>query len=127
MTDDKSKLLWVAALDLPKKLHKLIVPATRFSGGLMVPEVSWYMEDGALSISLVDPLTAEPSATATVCLDRPPPDFHLYLKDWAQNEGIPEALVAAGIVTLTGGARATGQFMAREAKITARFHQMLKG
>lgn len=125
--NDKSMLRWVAALDLPKTLHGITVPPTKHSTVEMEPKVSWYMEDGGLSISLVSKERGEPCLTATVALDRAPRESHVYLKEWGENEGVPEALVEAGIVTLTGGFQLVGYATALEAKLTARFHGMLKG
>ena len=40
-------------------------------------------------------------ATATVCIpEEPPPPGHVWLKGWSENEGLPEALAAAGVVEL---------------------------
>lgn len=44
----------------------------------------------------------EPEFIATVALDEMPPEGHVFLKGWSENEGIPFALVSAGIVKLTG-------------------------
>lgn len=62
-------------------------------------------------------LDSEPQFKATVALDEVPPDNHVFLKGWSENEGIPEALVKAGIVELTGRTIPTGYCEALEAKL----------
>lgn len=60
-------------------------------------------------------LCGEPEFTATVALDEVPPKGYIFLKGWSENEGIPEALVKAGIVQLTGRKIKTGYCEAEEA------------
>lgn len=62
-------------------------------------------------------LDGEPMFTATVALDEKPADGCVFLKGWSENEGIPEALVKAGVVELTGGGVETGYCLAIEAKL----------
>ena len=62
-------------------------------------------------------LQGEPQFTATVALDELPADGCVFLKGWSENEGIPEALVKAGIVELTGRTVPTGYCEAVEAKL----------
>ena len=62
-------------------------------------------------------LSGEPLFVATVALDEVPPPGHVFLKGWSENEGIPEALVKAGIVELTGKTIPTGRCEAQEAKL----------
>lgn len=51
----------------------------------------------------------------------PDPGKHgVWLKGWSENEGVPEALVAAGIVTLTGRTHCTGFYEAQHAELTER-------
>lgn len=59
----------------------------------------------------------EPMFTATVALDVMPADGCVFLKGWSENEGVPEALVKAGVVELTGRKEATGYCEAIEAKL----------
>lgn len=54
-----------------------------------------------------------PEFIATVCLDEKPSDGCVWLKGWTENEGIPEALEAAGVVMLTN--RINGETGAVEA------------
>lgn len=62
--------------------------------------------------------SGEPAFTATVNIpEAVPGEGCVFLKGWAENEGIPEALVKAGVVTLTGRKIATGMCAADEAKI----------
>jgi hypothetical protein len=46
------------------------------------------------------------------------PRDHVLLKGWSENEGVPEALVAAGAVELTGDTVATGRVAAQMARLT---------
>lgn len=63
-----------------------------------------------------------PEARATVSLvsyGAPHPgEFGVWLKGWSENEGIPDALVKAGIVTLTGRTHSTGYVEAQHAELT---------
>lgn len=72
--------------------------------------------DGSVAIQAVS-LGREPMFTATVCIDEPAKKGHVFLKDWSENEGIPDALVKAGIVELTGRTVPTGYCEALEAKL----------
>ena len=62
-------------------------------------------------------LQGDPQFTATVALDESPTEGCVFLKGWSENEGIPEALVKAGIVELTGRTVPTGFCEAVEAKL----------
>ena len=62
-------------------------------------------------------LYGEPEFTATVALDEIPKPGYVFLKGWSENQGIPEALVKAGIVELTGRKLPTGYCEAEEAKL----------
>ena len=75
-----------------------------------------FYENGSTAISGTS-LEGEPLFTATVALDKIPPAGHVFLKGWSENEGIPEALVKAGIVNLTGNTVKTGYCVAQEAKL----------
>lgn len=72
--------------------------------------------DGSIAIKATS-LIGEPMFTATVALDEIPPYGHVFLKGWSENEGIPEALVKAGVVELTGRKVKTGYCEALEAKL----------
>lgn len=72
--------------------------------------------NGTLAISATT-LQGEPQFTATVALDEIPAEGCVFLKGWSENEGIPEALVKAGIVELTGRTIPTGYCEAVEAKL----------
>ncbi len=72
--------------------------------------------DGSVAIQATS-LDFEPMFTATVCLEEPAKKGHVFLKGWSENEGVPEALVKAGIVELTGHTVPTGYCEAIEAKL----------
>lgn len=62
-------------------------------------------------------LQGEPQFVATVALDEIPAKDCVFLKGWSENEGIPEALVKAGLVELTGRKIPTGYCEAEEARL----------
>ncbi len=72
--------------------------------------------NGSASISGMS-LQGEPLFKATVAVDKLPANGCVFLKGWSENEGIPETLVKAGIVKLTGRTVATGYCEAIEAKL----------
>ena len=72
--------------------------------------------NGSISIELYSS-DWEPLAKATVALDELPTEGCVFLKGWSENEGIPECLVKAGIVELTGKKIQTGYVEALEAKL----------
>lgn len=72
--------------------------------------------DGSPAIQGIS-LHGEPIFTATVALDEIPPDNHVFLKGWSENEGVPESLAKAGIIELTGRKIPTGFCEAEEAKL----------
>lgn len=81
---------------------------------------SHYVESGEDALIIVAD-NGERLTTATVALWPPSPraeDGEAWLKGWGQNEGLPEALQAAGIVTLTDRFEATGYEAAQLAKLT---------
>jgi hypothetical protein len=84
-------------------------------GGVII--FSRYMTDDSPAIRIATE-DGELLTTATVCLDVPPPDGHVWLKGWTENEGIPEALQAAGVLRLTGGIQRAGHAVALLAELT---------
>lgn len=59
-----------------------------------------YQADGAVAIRLVSP-EGEPLATATVCLVEygfTPPAAYVVIKNYSENEGMLDCLVAEGVV-----------------------------
>jgi len=77
---------------------------------------------GELAIQIINELDGQPEAKATVSLvgyGAPHPGEHgVWLKGWSENEGIPEALSKAGIVTLTGRTWETGYTEAQHGELT---------
>lgn len=58
---------------------------------------------GSPRLRLIDPENGEPIATATVAIaGRYPPEGHVFIKDWSENEGMLATLQSAGIVHDTG-------------------------
>jgi hypothetical protein len=69
-------------------------------------------------MEFVDPEDGSPWFRATVNIPEAElADDHVLLKGWSENEGVPEALVKAGIVELTGRQVPTGHCFAEEAKL----------
>lgn len=61
-------------------------------------------------------------ATATVCLtpyNAPHPgEYGMWLKGWSENQGLPEALQAAGVLRITGRTHPTGYVHAQHGELT---------
>lgn len=78
---------------------------------------------GEIGIEIVSD-DGESRCVATVALlpyGAPDPGkYGVWLKGWTENKGVPEALVAAGIVTLTGRTHRTGFCEAQHAELTER-------
>ena len=77
-----------------------------------------YPADG--TTVLVSGMGTEDQQVYTVCLAHDPAPTGkdiVWLKDWSENEGVPEALVEAGIVELTGAHWPTGFVAAKEARL----------
>lgn len=72
--------------------------------------------DGSTAIQGIS-LDGEPIFKATVALDEKPAEGCVFLKGWSENEGVPEALIKAGVVELTGRKVKTGFCEAVEAKL----------
>lgn len=49
-----------------------------------------------------------------------PGKYGIWIKGWFENEGLPQALVDAGVVTLTGRRHSTGHAQAQHAELTER-------
>ena len=73
---------------------------TKYLDDEVVLQFPPYPADGSTAIVLTSP-RGEPLMTATTCLaaygDTPEPG-HVFLKTWSENEGIYEALLAAGVI-----------------------------
>lgn len=59
-----------------------------------------YARNGALAISLIS-MEGEPLARATVNVGVKLEPGHVAIKDYAENEGIEDALVEAGVIEMT--------------------------
>lgn len=78
-------------------------------------------QSGETAIEILDE-DRERQITATVAVvpyGAPHPgEYGVWLKGWSENEGVPDALVAAGIVTLTGRTSGNGRCDAQHALLT---------
>lgn len=57
-----------------------------------------YADGVTPALQVTDSETGEPLLTASVALDQPPREGHVFIKDWSENAGVLEALQSAGIV-----------------------------
>lgn len=94
---------------------------TRWSRGGLV-RFARYSATDELAIQIINPQDGQPELTATVNVTSygapPPGRYGVWLKGWEENEGVPEALVAAGVVRLTGRTFQTGFVEAQHAELT---------
>lgn len=59
--------------------------------------------DGSIALKLVDTNDGSQIAIATVSVpNRYPPEGHVFVKNWSENEGMVAALESAGVVHDTG-------------------------
>lgn len=97
---------------------KIIDVKTKFFDGKVKVVVSKYSNKDRTAIVLVDPEDGSPCFTATVNLvEESLEDGYVFLKGYSENEGLPEELVKAGIVELTGRVVNTGYVVVPEAKL----------
>lgn len=74
---------------------------------------------GHLAITVFDPDTGEPICHATCNMPEYPAQQNcVWIKNWSENEGIWQALIAAKIVSATGRQRQIGHVAAQEALLT---------
>lgn len=95
------------------------VGPTRYSRGGRI-YWSFYEASGETAIVILAE-DGQPELTATVALWPPSPraeDPNVWLKVWGPNEGIDDALVKAGVVTLTDTFEQAGFCQARLATLT---------
>ena len=82
----------------------LLVGPAKFTGGGFI-SVGFYPNDEIALIIRATDGSGEREAVATCSLegyDAPPAGpYHVWLKGWSENEGIPEAMQTAGLVQLT--------------------------
>lgn len=84
----------------------MLMGPTRWSTAPAEIEFARY-GDGTIAMLANDPKTGAPQLKLTVCLEGlegvcPLGDWQVWLKTWSENEGVAEALVKAGVVTLAG-------------------------
>lgn len=100
-------------------------PATYTKGGYV--RFGRY-PSGEIAMEIFDE-SDEPQCVATVSLvpyGAPHPGEHgLWLKGYSENDGVPQALVDAGIVALTGRRHPTGYAQAEHAELTLRARSAL--
>lgn len=73
-----------------------------------------------IAMTLVDERTRIEGPLMSCCVNFPeltPREGHVWIKDWSENEGLLNALVAADIGMVTGRSHATGFVVAHELKL----------
>ena len=71
--------------------------------------------DGCAALSVYDDHGLV--VTASVHLGEHPAPGHIWVKDWSENEGILDSLVAAGVIETTGRIAQSGFVTAHEARV----------
>lgn len=93
----------------------IVGPSVYSKGGTVV--ILQYA-NGGTALQVVDD-QREPQYTATVNIpDAPLPPDCVWLKGWSENEGVPQALKAAGVVELLGASHPCGFARAIMARLT---------
>lgn len=59
---------------------------------------SRYADGVTPALIITDSGTGESLVTASVALDQPPREGHVFIKDWSENSGVLEELQSAGVV-----------------------------
>jgi hypothetical protein len=78
---------------------------------------SHYVHDHSLAVQAYDDVIG-PLWTGSVCLpDNPPQAGCFWVKDYSENEGVAEALIAAGISEPTGRIAKAGHALVEEHKL----------
>lgn len=80
--------------------------------------------NGRVALQLVTE-TGEHAAVATIAVGELPAEGCVWLKGRKESDGLPEALVRAGVVELTGRRFTTPYVEALEARLTAAVHEAL--
>lgn len=72
--------------------------------------------DGSLAVTLND-AHDEPVATVSAWLPEQPADGCIWVKNYSENEGVLDALVAEGLLEVTGRQQASGFVVLPEARV----------
>ena len=92
--------------------------STHSNGGTV--ELAFYHHGGSALIVVDDESLPEYTASVNMIetIPEPLPYDEVWLKTWSENEGVPEALVAAGVVELTGDFAQAGHSTVVKARLT---------
>lgn len=109
------------------KITNIVVPSAKHTRESVLV-FRTYPATGELALLLMNKATHEEEATASVNVEsygapKLPPG-EVFLKGWSENEGIPEALVQAGVVELNGKIWPTGFCKAEHAKLIGRAREL---
>lgn len=84
---------------MPFFVKKTELPPVEWHGKKLAVRFSHYTDNDRLALLLHDPEEDEPYATASVnVVEAQVPDGHVLIKNWSENEGVLEALIAAKII-----------------------------
>ncbi len=98
--------------------QRYTVGPTRYCGEAVIKRKGYY-HDGSLALQAYS--DAGPAYTATVCIHTPPAEGCVWIKDWSENEGVFDALVAAGIIEPTGRIERSGFVTVPEGRLLVDF------
>lgn len=90
-----------------------------FNGSICEVSKGQYAKSNQNAIHLIDAHEGSPVATASTCIpESPQKENEVYIKAWAENEGIDTVLIKAGIISEPYGAIPTGM-------VSASIHKLL--
>lgn len=98
-----------------KTREQILIGPTTYCHSKSVMRFGRYV-DGSIAIQCYT-TKGEPTFKPTVCVDEPAPEGYVWLKGWSENEGVIDALVKAGVVSITGKARVCGYGYAIEGRL----------
>jgi hypothetical protein len=89
-----------------------------YNGEKFTLRESMYASNGAQAIIMESEVDGAPYAKLSTNVDEAPADGCFWLKDWSENEPIAAALLAQGVIELTGRTFDLGHVIAKEAKLS---------
>lgn len=78
---------------------------------------SRYVDGVSPAIQVYDTDTGEALCTASVALDEPPREGHVFIKNWSENAGVLEGLQKAGVIGEVTREVPSGFVMAKECRL----------
>lgn len=99
---------------------KLTVSTKYIKNQPCILKKSKYVADRSTALGLFDEVTGELLLVPTVCMDGvggAPAEGNVWIKDWSENEGVMQALIDAGVISLPVGTTPAGFATASEHKL----------